>query len=136
MRYAQWRIGCNHHTRWRPLAHGSALLFFVCLAVGLGWLAPRAAPGADETTYSATVLADAPVGYWRLDESNGRTAYDSSGANRNGTYAAAGVALGASGALTGDPDTAAALGPAGSASFPTAGLNGLDCLAAQNVGGG
>ena len=51
------------------------------------------------------MLADNPIGYWRLGESSG-TASDSSGNGRHGTYMN-GVALGALGALTGDSDTSA-----------------------------
>ena len=39
------------------------------------------------SSYSATVIADAPVGYWRMGES-GSTAYDSSGYGNTGTYSA------------------------------------------------
>jgi uncharacterized repeat protein (TIGR01451 family) len=44
--------------------------------------------------YSAQVLADSPLGYWRLDETSGTVAADSSGNGRNGTIDA-GVTLGA-----------------------------------------
>ncbi len=37
-------------------------------------------------SYSAQVLADAPVGYWKLDETAGTTAADSSGNGFDGTY--------------------------------------------------
>lgn len=37
-------------------------------------------------SYQSTVLADAPIGYWRLGESSGSTAADSSGNGLNGTY--------------------------------------------------
>ena len=50
--------------------------------------------------YGDAVLADNPVGYWRLDETTGTTAADSKG-TRPGTYAN-GVTLGQAGAL---PDT-------------------------------
>lgn len=36
--------------------------------------------------YEAEVLADSPIGFWRLDETIGTTAKDSSGNGRNGTY--------------------------------------------------
>lgn len=35
----------------------------------------------------AAILAQSPVGYWKLDETSGTTAIDSSGNGRNGTYA-------------------------------------------------
>lgn len=42
--------------------------------------------GAAAATYSSTILADAPLGYWRLGESSGTVAADSSGNARDGTY--------------------------------------------------
>lgn len=36
--------------------------------------------------YVAAVLADSPLAYWRLDETSGTTALDSSGNGKNGTY--------------------------------------------------
>jgi type II secretory pathway pseudopilin PulG len=36
--------------------------------------------------YKSVVLGDSPVGYWRLDETSGTTAKDSSGNGNNGTY--------------------------------------------------
>jgi len=38
-------------------------------------------------TYSSEVLADSPVAYWRLDDTSGTSAVDSSGNARTGTYA-------------------------------------------------
>jgi hypothetical protein len=52
------------------------------------------------------VLADDPLGYWRLGETSGSTATDSSGHGRNGAYVN-GVGLGIAGALLGDSNTAA-----------------------------
>ena len=52
------------------------------------------------------MLADNPLGYWRLGETSGTTAADSSGHDRNGAYLN-GVTLGIPGALSGDPNTAA-----------------------------
>jgi hypothetical protein len=49
------------------------------------------------------VLADNPLGYWRLGESSGTTAVDGV-RGRHGTYAGA-PTLGAAGALNGDADT-------------------------------
>ena len=66
--------------------------------------------GPDYTSYSALVLADNPVGYWRLGEAAGVTAADSSGANScagtpcNGTYTG-GYTLGTAGSISGDADT-------------------------------
>ncbi|WP_053203293.1 LamG-like jellyroll fold domain-containing protein [Jiangella muralis] len=64
--------------------------------------AAQAAPGE----YAAQVMADQPVGYWRLGESSGTVAQDASGTSNNGTYTGA-VMPGHPGGLAGDPDTAA-----------------------------
>jgi hypothetical protein len=53
-------------------------------------------------TYAQEVLADTPVGWWRLDETSGTTAADSSGNGRDGTYVNT-PTLGASGLLAADP---------------------------------
>ena len=58
-------------------------------------------------SYSASVLADSPLSYWRLGEASGTTAADSSGANRTGSYLNT-PTLGVGGALTGDSNTAGA----------------------------
>src|SRR2546430_16501003 len=74
-----------------------------------------ASTGATPTTppsYRASVLADHPVAYWRLDEETGTVLVDASGNGNDGTYAGA-VTLGPPGALASDSDTAAGVGPAG-----------------------
>ncbi len=58
-------------------------------------------------SYSATILADSPVVYYRLGEGSGTSATDSSGNSHTGTYTGSGVTYGITGALTGDADTAA-----------------------------
>jgi hypothetical protein len=60
-------------------------------------------------SYSGAILNDAPNIYYRLDESSGTTAADSSGNGRNATYAASGVTLGVAGAIVNDTDTAITL---------------------------
>lgn len=55
--------------------------------------------------YREDVLDDEPVAYWRLGESSGTTAVDSSGSGFAGTYA--NVSLGEPGALDTDDDTSA-----------------------------
>ena len=60
-------------------------------------------------TYAATIAVDTPTIFWRLGESSGTTAVDASGNTHNGTYAATGVTLGATGALVNDTDTAVTL---------------------------
>ena len=55
--------------------------------------------------YAGAVLNDQPVGYWRLGESSGSTAHDSTTNGNNGSNTS--VTLGQSGAISGDSDTAA-----------------------------
>lgn len=57
------------------------------------------------SAYSAAILASSPVTYYRLGESSGTVAADSSGGSTDGTYVGA-PTLGATGALSGDPNTA------------------------------
>lgn len=52
------------------------------------------------------MLSDNPIAYWRLGETSGTLAVDSSGHGRTGTYLN-GVALGIPGALVGDLDASA-----------------------------
>jgi hypothetical protein len=60
-------------------------------------------------SYSGAILADTPNIYYRLGETAGTTASDSSGNGHNGTYAASGVTLGVAGAIVNDADTAITL---------------------------
>ena len=67
------------------------LLFFAGAVSGCG--APMAAstvgsPAALKT-YDATVLADRPAAYWRMDETSGTTMTDASGNHNDGVYAGA-----------------------------------------------
>lgn len=52
------------------------------------------------------MLADSPIAYWRLGETSGSTAVDSSGNGHTGSYEN-GVALGVAGALSNDANKAA-----------------------------
>jgi hypothetical protein len=54
------------------------------------------------------VLADQPIGYWRLGETSGTTAADSSGNQRSGTYVNA-PTLGAASLLSSDPNASVRL---------------------------
>jgi hypothetical protein len=54
--------------------------------------------------YRDAVMALLPAGYWRMGESSGTVAADSSGHGLTGTYVGA-PTLGAAGALAGDSDT-------------------------------
>ena len=76
------------------------ILVTALACIGLGTLAGPAA--AD---YAAEVLADVPIGYWRLGEVSGSVAADLSGNENHGTYA--GVVLGAEGTGCGSPELAA-----------------------------
>lgn len=57
-------------------------------------------------SYSSEVLADSPLAYWRLGETSGATASDSSGNGRDCTYNV-NMILGATGLLASDADLAA-----------------------------
>lgn len=50
--------------------------------------------------YKAVVMGDAPLGYWRLDETSGTTAVDSSGNGRHGTITGSNFILNQPGAIT------------------------------------
>jgi RHS repeat-associated protein len=68
--------------------------------------------------YATVVMADTPSAYWRLGESSGTAATDSSGNGRTGTYSG-GFTLGQAGAIAGDADKAASFdGVNGQVSVP------------------
>lgn len=74
------------------------------------------------TGYPAEVMADAPLGYWRLGEASGSVAADTSGNGHQGTYFG-GVTYGVTGAVDTSSDTAVTLdGTSGYASVPSTGL--------------
>jgi hypothetical protein len=77
---------------------------------GPGDAAGEHAPGGDaeagQSAYATAVLADAPLAYWRLDETSGVVCHDATGHGNNATYLG-NVSLGVTGALASDPDTAA-----------------------------
>lgn len=60
------------------------------------------------SVYQRTVFALRPTAWWRLGETSGATAFDSSGNGNNGVYYN-GPALGAAGLIAGDPDPAVSL---------------------------
>jgi hypothetical protein len=70
------------------------------------YTATYTAVGCSGTSYRTAVLTDTPFGYWRLGETSGTTATDSSANASHATYVG-GVTLGAPGALSGDTNTAA-----------------------------
>jgi hypothetical protein len=104
-------IGCFARGQW---AWFGLLVLGTVLAV-----VPSVMAGAQ---YSATIIADGPLGYWRLGESQTTpVAGDASGGNRNGTYTRS-VVSGAAGAIVGDPDTASTFdGMTTSVDIPTIG---------------
>jgi hypothetical protein len=57
------------------------------------------------TPYPSLILASSPIAYWRLDETSGTTAADSSGHALTATYGT-GVTLGSAGLLTSSADMA------------------------------
>src|SRR5690348_17166582 len=67
--------------------------------------ADRAVGRAAASSYAEAVLAKKPVAYWRLGESRGPDALDSTGAGHKGVYHGR-PTLGQRGAIKGDEDTA------------------------------
>ena len=90
-----------HATRRSHILAGLALW----MVIGSG-VASSGTLWAGPITYANAVLADNPIGYWRLGESSGTTALNSSAFGRNGTYNG-GVTLGLPGAIPADSNTAA-----------------------------
>jgi len=81
--------------------------------------APSAAivPTGTGTPYAGAVLADSPLEYYRLGDSGGTVAADSSGNGQAGTYSGS-YTLGATGGLTNDGDKAVALNNGGLVTAP------------------
>jgi hypothetical protein len=90
----------------------------------------RGAPGQ---AYPQAVLADSPIAYWRLGEtnspSNGATAFDYVGGH-NGTYT--NTVLGAAGYRAYDPDTAATFGSGFTTDSHVQNIQGIDFAAPTN----
>jgi hypothetical protein len=79
---------------------------------------PSSNLSAASSFYKATVMADGPVGYWRLGETSGTTAVDSMGTS-NGLYFW-GYNLGIADALVNDTDPALGLFAGGGVAMPDA----------------
>src|SRR2546427_12015435 len=90
-----------------------ALLLLVIGAAlsGCGGASTAASP-TTPPSYRASVLADHPVAYWRLDEETGTVMVDASGNGNDGAYAGA-VTLGQPGAPASDGGTAVGVVPGG-----------------------
>ncbi len=62
---------------------GCAAVVGILLVIAFMLVCPVSAMASG---YSSTVLSDSPVGYWRLDDTSGTSAADSSGNGYNGTF--------------------------------------------------
>jgi hypothetical protein len=69
---------------------------------------PAEAQADAGSVYATSVLSDAPLAYWRMDDAAGTVARDTTGNGNDGQYVG-GVTLGTGGALIGDADTAVTL---------------------------
>lgn len=107
-------------TRRRPLTAASN-----GVAVATGVISSRQvvyknligrAAGNAQTTYYRQVLNSAPIAYWRLGETSGTSAADSSGRAHTGTYAATGVTLNQPSSMSGDANPSVVLAGATGAS--------------------
>jgi hypothetical protein len=80
-------------------------LALLAVAALVGTLRYERRASAADTTYQDAVLADNPSAYYRLGESSGTTAVDSSANAMDGVYSASDVTYGVTGAPLGDADT-------------------------------
>jgi len=69
-------------------------------------------------SYSTTILADSPVGYWRLGEPSGTNANDETANNYDGTYTGT-CTLNVTGLLTGDSDKSVSVAGSGHVVLPS-----------------
>jgi len=96
------------------------VLALVAVALsGCGAAASTAAAPTTAPTYSATVLGDGPVAYWRMGDTSGAIMADQSSHGNSGAYEG-GFMLGQPGAIAGDGNTAVLFdGASGGASVPS-----------------
>jgi large repetitive protein len=108
----------REHRRGLGIAILGVLFGVVTLAGGGGKQAAAA-----NVSYHDAVMADVPVGYWRLDEASGAAALDQTANNDRGTYTG-GITLGVPGGLISDPDKAARFSGSGRIGFgnPASGI--------------
>jgi hypothetical protein len=85
-------------------------------AAGVDFIMELIPAAGGPSAYAGVVIGDTPAGYWRLGESSGSTAADSSGNGRDGTYS--GPTLGAAGLLVGDSDKAITNGGGDNTTIP------------------
>ena len=95
-----------HHRAARRNATAAVTAFSLLLVAAITLPSLTIPTVRASASYSATVLADGPVSYWRLGEQSGATAVDSGSGGNNGAYTG-GATLGTSGAIVNDTDTAA-----------------------------
>jgi hypothetical protein len=69
-------------------------------------------------SYSSIILADSPTAWYRLNESSGLVANDSSGNGYNGTLPASGITYSQPGAIIGDTDTSLLFSSTATMSLP------------------
>jgi hypothetical protein len=85
-------------TRWSNATIARAAVYSFALS---GTRIAAHAAATTDAAYDTAVLADSPVAFYKLSESSGANAADSSGDGKTGTYSGAGVTLGQTGPLTG-----------------------------------
>jgi RHS repeat-associated protein len=115
----------NNHANGTSSAPASGLAGTTAYeAAGSGFLR-RTARRLPAASVASVLEGDFPVGYWRLGEATGTTAFDASGQGANGTYQGT-TTLGTPGAAVDDPDTATTFVDGGSAHVVLPGLGGFD----------
>jgi hypothetical protein len=97
--YSPWWVNQAYVVRDRTAPAGSTYTVKVTDAAGLS--ASTTVTPILTSGYKAAVLANTPTFYWRLDETSGIVAKDSSGHNLTGTYRNA-ITLNKPGAIDGD----------------------------------
>ncbi len=106
------RLGFGSHTPSGARARLATPVWMMATLTLLCGVGAAGALMADASSYSTTITGDSPSIYYRLGESSGTAAADSSGNGYGATYAT-GVTLGANGAISGDTDTAVTSGTSG-----------------------
>lgn len=118
MRMRRWDWDRSESGLLLPRRRGGLCNFMT----GPSMLAHGGSGGGGTDAYSSAVLADTPLVYWRLGESLGTAALDSSGNARNGTYNG-GFTLGQTGLVSGGNTAVQLNGTSGYVLTPITGLN-------------